>query len=226
MSARGIGGNVDERRHGRIARMTELVRAAHEGQTRNGGRIPYWVHLKSVADICLDALTATRETSFTVSEDLVLAAYGHDLYEDTTVSRTRVRTDFGDRTDRWIEALTNHRGDTDRMAYLSTIANAEDEVRIVKCADQIDNMLSVSYALHDLGLPWARDVFLPIAAETRDALLARPFNRLPSTGHHLTTQVNWAWRRLLDAVTAVQGEAWAEDVKAVEGVARPGVITA
>ena len=78
----------------------------------------------------------------------------------------------------------------------------------------------------DLGLPWARDVFLPIAAETRDALLARPFNRLPSTGHHMTTQVDWAWRRLLDAVTAVQGEAWAEDVNAVEGVARPGVITA
>jgi hypothetical protein len=217
---------VDERRHGRIERMTELVRTAHEGQTRNGGRVPYRVHLKAVADICLDALTATRETSSTLGEDLILTAYGHDLYEDTTVSRTRVRTEFGDRVDRWIEALTNRHSDTDRMAYLSTLANAEDEVRIVKCADQIDNMLSVSYGLHDLGLPWVRDFFLPIAAETRDALLARPFNRLPSTGGHMTTQVDWAWRRLLDAVTAVQGEAWVEDVKAVEGAASSGILTA
>jgi hypothetical protein len=180
----------------RIERMRALTREGHGTQTRNGGRLPYWVHTDGVADICAQALAVTGEAPHDVAEDIVLAAYGHDLYEDTDVSQQTIRDEFGARVDAWISGMTNRKNDADRGDYLRHVAGADDEVRIIKCADLIDNMLSVAYGLHDVGLTWAADFFVPIATETRDALRAAPFERLPRTGAYLLGQVEFGWRRL------------------------------
>jgi (p)ppGpp synthase/HD superfamily hydrolase len=190
--------------------MRALTRAAHAGQTRNAGRVPYWVHTDAVADICRSALARPDAAVGEAAEDLLLAAYGHDLYEDTSVSRDLIRREYGDRVDRWIADLTNQQGDTDREAYLRHLAGTEDEVRVVKCADLIDNQLSVAYGLHDLGLPWAREFLLPIATETRDVLRATPFARLPEIGRHMLLVVDWAWERLAGSMTSADGHGWAE----------------
>jgi (p)ppGpp synthase/HD superfamily hydrolase len=180
----------------RIDRMRAVTRRRHAGQTRNGGRLPYWVHTDGVADICRQALAATGEATPDVADDVVLAAYGHDLYEDTDISPDDVRAEFGPRVDGWIASMTNRNGDDDTGDYMGHLAAAPDEVRIIKCADLIDNMLSVAYGLHDLGLAWANDFFLPIAADTRAVLVSTPFERLPRTGAYLLTLAGWAWQRL------------------------------
>ncbi|HEY1484657.1 MAG TPA: hypothetical protein VGF84_01060 [Micromonosporaceae bacterium] len=180
----------------RIDRMRAVTRRGHGGQTRNGGRLPYWVHTDGVADICRQALLATGELPADAAEDLILAAYGHDLYEDTGVSTAEIRSEFGPRVDGWIGGMTNRNGDHDRGEYLRHLAAAPDEVRIIKCADLIDNMLSVAYGLHDLGLDWVYGFFLPIATETRAVLQSTPFERLARTGAYLLPLVEWAWHRL------------------------------
>lgn len=195
----------------RVARMRELTRAAHGRQTRNGGRIPYWVHTDNVADIVRRAVEKTGEPAD--AEDLVLAAYGHDLYEDTAVTPDDIRRLFGPRVDELIAGMTNRIGDHDRDEYLRHIAAADDEVRVIKCADLVDNMLSVAYGLHDLGLGWTRTFFLPIAAETREVLAGTEFARLPRLGAHLLDLVEWGWTRLSGAVDTATGQEWAGDEK-------------
>jgi hypothetical protein len=213
--------DVTESLGDRVRRMRALTRQAHAGQTRNRDRVPYWVHTDAVADICRDALARTDEV-VDAGEDLVLAAYGHDLYEDTSVSRDMVRREFGERVHRWIAELTNERGDADRAEYLRHLAGTEDEVRVVKCADLVDNMLSVAYGLHDLGLPWVRGFFLPIAADTRDVLLATPFRRLPGIGRRMLDLVNWAWRRMIGSMESATGQEWAEDSTVTDSDNRAG----
>jgi hypothetical protein len=187
-------------------RMRAITRQGHAGQTRNGGRLPYWVHTDAVADICDQALRQSGELAADEAEDLVLAAHGHDLYEDTDVTPAAIRDEFGPRVDDWIDGMTNHVGDHDRAEYMRHLAVSVDEVRVIKCADLIDNMLSVAYGLHDLGLEWAGGFFLPIAGETRSVLAATPFTRLPVTGAYLVALVEWAWHRLagsIETATAV-----------------------
>jgi (p)ppGpp synthase/HD superfamily hydrolase len=193
--------------------MRELTRSAHDGQTRNAGRVPYWVHTDAVADICRNALARCGERDVVgdeAAEDLVLAAYGHDLYEDTAVSPEAIRAEFGIRVDGWIRDLTNEAGDHDRAAYLAHIRVMSDEARVIKCADLIDNTLSVAYGVQDLGLAWVREFFLPIGAETREALHSAVFDRLPETGGYLLGLVDWAWTRLAGSVDAAAGQSWAE----------------
>lgn len=194
----------DERRD----RMRELTRQGHAGQTRNAGRLPYWVHTDAVADICDRALRHTGELPADEAADLVLAAHGHDLYEDTGVTPATIREQFGARVDGWIDGMTNRKGDRDRADYMRHLASSGDEVRLIKCADLVDNMLSVAYGLHDVGLDWAREFFLPIASQTREILLSTPFTRLPRTGAQLTGLVDWAWGRLAGSMeTAAEVEA-------------------
>jgi hypothetical protein len=193
--------------------MRELTRSAHDGQTRNGGRVPYWVHTDAVADICRAALATGGEREVVGAEaadDLVLAAYGHDLYEDTAVSPEAIRSEFGPRVDGWIRDLTNEAGDHDRAAYLAHIGAMSDEARVIKCADLIDNTLSVAYGVHDLGLPWVLKFFLPIGRETREVLHSAAFDRLPATGAHLLGLVDFAWTRLAGSIETATGQPWAE----------------
>jgi hypothetical protein len=194
----------------RLRRIRALTRLAHAGQTRNGGRVPYWVHTDGVAAICADALGSTGEHELgDAAEDLLLAAHGHDLYEDTPVGPEMIRREFGARVDEWIGGMTNRHGDLDRAEYIAHIAAADDEIRLIKCADLIDNTLSVVYGLHDVGLGWALQFFLPIATETREALHAAPFARLPGPGKRLIDLVDWSWDRLRASLDRASETGWA-----------------
>lgn len=205
----------------RRRRMRALTRLAHAGQTRNGGRVPYWVHTDGVAELCRHVVGLSDEVG-EAAGDLVLAAHGHDLFEDTWVTPELIRREFGDRVARWIGDLTNERGDHDRAAYLRHLATAGEEVRLVKCADLVDNMLSVAYGIHDLGLPWTRTFFLPIASDTRTVLAAAPFRRLTVSGRAMLDSVEWAWARMCGSVESAAGQPWAEGGAVAEAKDREG----
>jgi hypothetical protein len=200
---------MDDAWEARERRMRALTHRAHAGQTRNGGRVPYWVHTDGVAEICRHVISLSDEIG-EAAGDVVLAAYGHDLFEDTWVTPSSIRREFGDRVARWIGDLTNEQGDHDRAAYLGHLAVADEEVRLVKCADLIDNMLSVAYGIHDLGLPWAQSFFLPIASDTRAVLAQAPFRRLTVSGRNMLDAVEWAWARMCGSVDSALGQPWAE----------------
>ena len=81
--------------------MTELIRHAkafayerHAGQTRKGNDEPFTSHLDKVTDII---------QSLTRDEEVIAAAWLHDLVEDTDTSLEEIVERFGDRVGRFVE---------------------------------------------------------------------------------------------------------------------------
>jgi hypothetical protein len=200
--------------------MLELVQRAHEKQSRNNGRVPYWTHLLGVAQILDWALHLTGEQPDEATrEDLYLAALGHDLYEDTAVQPIDVRLQFGERVDGWIQGMTNEGGDQNRAAYLAKMASAPEEVRLLKLADLLENTTSCSYAIHDMGVDWMTKTFVPIATEMRAVLDKSTFSTYEATAGVLSSLLAYNYQRLLGSIDAF---VLVDDLKASKPGKQPG----
>jgi HD domain len=177
--------------------MRSLVIRAHAHQQRNAGRVPYSVHVLSVATIVKELLDGGGECSDpSLADDMVLAAMGHDLYEDTDVTRSEIKEKFGSRVDAFIYGMTNRNGDTDRAAYEREMGHAFEEVRLIKLADLIDNVLSCAYGIHDLGRRWGNNTFLPIAEGMAKTVRAASYSRYPRTSARAIELLDFALSRL------------------------------
>lgn len=178
--------------------MRQLVVRAHEGQRRNAGKLPYAAHVLSVAEIVGDAIAMAGEFQGKpdLQRDIYLAALGHDLYEDTTVSPEDIRARFGAVVDQLIDGMTNRAGDHEQRDYLARIGGADEEVRLIKVADLIDNVISCAYGIHDLGERWVRNTFLQIAESMFEVVCAAEYTRYPLTSALLLGWLDFAMLRL------------------------------
>ena len=121
----------------------EFARDAHEGQTRKYNGEPYFNHLQRVADRVYFAHLEVHGATF--NDKMVIAAYLHDVVEDTDVTIFNVQEKFGDKVAGMVYSLTNvpptsglnrqqrHALDAIRLA------NASYEAKTVKIADILDN---------------------------------------------------------------------------------------
>lgn len=76
-------------------KMRRIVERYHEGQYRNNDKSsPYRFHCEAVALLVHEVLVQTDEYDKS-ADDIILAALGHDLYEDTSVDRKLIRQEFG-----------------------------------------------------------------------------------------------------------------------------------
>ena len=66
-----------------IRRAAKFAERAHEGMMRKGGRIPYIYHPMEVALIV---------AQMTEDQEVISAAYLHDVLEDTSVTRSEEHT--------------------------------------------------------------------------------------------------------------------------------------
>lgn len=178
--------------------MIALVRQYHSHQTRVAGRVPYWPHCLNVAELTTEALSthASHEVEGSLLFAVRLAALGHDLYEDTTVTRDEIRGHFGGQVDDLIWWLTNEEGDTNRTAYVAKMARAPEAARLIKLADIIDNTLTVAYGLEDLGGDWARTFFRPIIAEMLPVVATAQYAEFPAAASWLGSHADFALGRL------------------------------
>ncbi|HEY1813833.1 MAG TPA: HD domain-containing protein [Kofleriaceae bacterium] len=177
--------------------MRSLAIRAHAHQQRNAGRVPYSFHVLSVAAIVKELLDGGGECSDPdLAHDIVLAAMGHDLYEDTDVTRADIKEKFGARVDALIYGMTNPNGDDDRAAYEREMGHALEEVRLIKLADLIDNVLSCAYGIHDLGRRWINNTFLPIAEGMAKTVRATNYSRYPQTSARAIELLDFALARL------------------------------
>ena len=141
--------------------MLAYVKRYHAGQVRNKKHpLPYWTHCYGVATITKRYLE--RYLPDTDHTEVVLAALGHDLYEDTAATREEVRKRYSGRVDELIFGLTNEHSDADRAAYMEKMLVSPEAVIIVKMADMIENMQSVYYNIDILGTPFLDTFFMPI----------------------------------------------------------------
>lgn len=106
---------------------------AHKAQTYSGNQ-PYTKHLYAVESVL-------RRFSIT-DEDMLCAAWLHDIVEDTPTTVEEVRDLFGDRVAALVYAVTNEAGANRAERHAKTYhkIQANDEALQLKLADRIANV--------------------------------------------------------------------------------------
>jgi (p)ppGpp synthase/HD superfamily hydrolase len=110
---------------------------AHRQQLRKDGETPYIAHPFRV---CL----IVRHVFGIADPEMLTAALLHDTVEDTTTDRDDLIERFGPKVAGWVAALSKDKrlADEEReAAYIQTLKNSPDEVKICKLADLFDNLL-------------------------------------------------------------------------------------
>lgn len=112
---------------------------AHGPQMRKtaGKMIPYITHPLRVAErLRLAGVT---------DENILCAAVLHDVVEDTPVPLSAVRFEFGDRIAGWVSEVTDDKSlpkTSRKLAQIEHAPHMSPESRLVKLADQLDNLSS------------------------------------------------------------------------------------
>jgi (p)ppGpp synthase/HD superfamily hydrolase len=121
-----------------IMAAAELARSAHEGQTRKYNGTPYVRH---------PARVAARTALFPgATEEMVAAAFLHDVIEDTSVRPGEIAKATNQTVAEMVVWMTNpSKGSSLSRAERKTmdrehLAKAPREVKIIKMLDRIDNL--------------------------------------------------------------------------------------
>lgn len=122
-------------------RAMKFAKLAHGAQQRKYTGLPYITHTMAVAHILHEyGYNQTREHS-----DMRIAAYLHDVVEDTPVPIGLVYKEFGDRVGELVFWLTDVSRPQDGNRELrkkldrTHLWAASAEAQIIKCADCLDN---------------------------------------------------------------------------------------
>lgn len=121
-----------------VEKAKQFATIAHKriNQLRKYNNQPYTVHLSSVANIV---------ASVTDDEEMIAAAWLHDVVEDTPATLYDVEKEFGTGVAELVENLTDisKPGDGNRLTRKSIdkkhIARASQRAKTIKLADLIDN---------------------------------------------------------------------------------------
>lgn len=122
----------------RIKDAFELARKAHASQLRKGGE-PYILHPIAVATIIAEDLQ--------MDANMVIAAFLHDVVEDTEYTIEDIRNRFGDDVAFLVGVVTKKQGHSYEMSkqldnYRQILASVQYDVRavLIKLADRLHNM--------------------------------------------------------------------------------------
>ena len=152
-------------KYAEIKKAYEFAKVAHAGQKRSSGE-EYFIHPCAVVDIL---------SNFGFDSSTVIAAFLHDVLEDTEVTPEQMRELFGDEILELVEGVTK----LDKLQFVNReeaqaenfrkifIAMAKDmRVIIIKLADRLHNMRSLQYLSKERQQRIARetlDIYAPLA---------------------------------------------------------------
>ncbi len=109
---------------------------AHKGQFRRDGVTPYITHPMAVAGILRNQ---------GINDDEILsAALLHDVVEDCGITLDQIMNNFGPRITRLVDGMTHRKSEESDEDYRRRIIANDDEVRIIKLADVLHNMLTTA----------------------------------------------------------------------------------
>ena len=121
-----------------IRKAAEFAAKAHEGAVRKGSQIPYISHPMEVAMII---------AMMTDDQELIAAAYLHDVIEDAGVTYEELEQEFGTRV---AELVRNESEDKSKswlerkQATIDRLASAEREDRLLVFGDKLSNLRSTA----------------------------------------------------------------------------------
>jgi hypothetical protein len=187
--------------------MENVVKEYHKTQYRNKNKVPYIEHLIGVKSILSSVLKITSEcTDEALLEDMLNAALGHDLIEDTDVSKDEITKVGSERVLHLIEELSNPVDDAHTDEYMKQLSNASEEARIIKYCDLLENTTSVCYGLQDLGINWFYDFYEPILKRTTNNLANTNFIKYPKAANLLNSMLKISTTVLYDKLKLYKKE--------------------
>ena len=191
--------------------MEILVRQYHAMQRRNNNPdIPYIEHLKGVATVLKTFAESIKEIPDDVLKDMILAALGHDLLEDTVINEYTIRETTNTEVLKLIKELTNPNDDEHLDDYMKKIESDSEEARLIKYADLIENTSSFCYSLHDPNVEnpvqRAKDFYIPILTRTTGVLANTSFDKYPKTADAMRLTLKVYTDLLLSRIGSTEGK--------------------
>lgn len=148
----------------RIMKAYRFADERHKTQTRADGTA-YIIHPVRLANILMSEWSER-------DADVIVAALLHDVIEDTATTIREVKDAFGDVSAKLIDGMTMWKGSESPEVYLQRISRGTEKLRLIKCADSIDNLRSWHECPKDLSVKFSRwwrqtkDYVVPIAEST------------------------------------------------------------
>lgn len=141
----------------------------HEGYQRRSGT-PFVIHPIRIANILISEWSVNDVS-------VVAAALLHDVVEDTPTTIKEVKDVFGNDVGKLVDGMTMWKGSETYETYVKRVARGPEALRLIKCADALDNLRSWHENEMDDSFPrWWRNTeeyILPMAVQTsRTAALA------------------------------------------------------
>ena len=187
--------------------MENLVKEYHKTQYRNKDKVPYIEHLIGVRSILSSVLEITGEcTDEALLKDMLDSALGHDLIEDTEVSKDEIVKIADERVLHFIEELSNPVDDAHTDEYMRQLSEASEEARIIKYCDLLENTTSVCYGLQDLGVDWFHGFYEPILKNTTDNLADTEFIKYPNTAELLRSMLEVSTKLVYNKIALMEEE--------------------
>lgn len=127
-----------------VTKAKTLATYAHEGQYRKYTGEAYINHPKRVVEIL--------QTIEGVTEDMLAAAWLHDVIEDTSYELDFIRAVFGDNIAEMVDGLTKVDGDKPQTEI--KLSKTSEQVQTIKLADLLDNTPSIIFHDRDFALSY------------------------------------------------------------------------
>lgn len=145
-----------------------MAKFGHRSQVRKetdaeGRQVRYFEHVRRVAIVVMDQFKI-------YDPDVIITALLHDALEDTdAIDAQMIEHAFGTEVARNVLNLTKVPDDFSN-GYLRRLQNAPQNAKIVKCADRIDNLRSLSQTTKEFQTKQLRETY-----EKYDSLFAIAF---------------------------------------------------
>ena len=114
-----------------IRKAAEFAAKAHEGAVRKGSRIPYIYHPMEAAVIV---------AQMTEDEEVIAAAYLHDVLEDTAVTAEQLEEEFGGR----VLALVSAETEDKSLSWRERKQAAIEHLKTASREEKLSNMRSTA----------------------------------------------------------------------------------
>lgn len=138
---------------GRISEAVIKACIWHAGQLRKEANVPYVAHLWSAS---------LKLARMGLSDDSIIAIILHDTLEDTGLKPHILAYEFGPNVLRLVQAVTeiskDHSWEERKKEMIARTTKATLEVKIISCADKLDNLQSINRALKAEGFRPGDDV--------------------------------------------------------------------
>lgn len=121
-----------------VRKAAEFAAKAHEGALRKGSPIPYITHPMEVAMIV---------ALMTEDQDLIVAAYLHDVIEDAGVVYEELEQQFGTRIARLVRRESEDKSKSwieRKQATIDRLASAGREDKLLAFGDKLSNLRSTA----------------------------------------------------------------------------------